>query len=146
MIIINFKNFTTAKVDVGFLKGVFKKTLRELGLKKEVEVALVLVGENRIKSLNKKYRGKNKVTDVLAFGYNDAIEKPRKSVLELGDIVICLPRAKKQAKKQEHSLKKELVILIIHGVLHLLGYEHETSSVETEKMEKKEKEVLDKII
>lgn len=99
------------------MKEVIEKTAGEMRLK-DLEVAVVLVGENRIRNLNKRYRGKNRVTDVLSFETKGDNE-------ELGDIVVCIPRAKKQARQAGHSFKKELAILLIHGLLHLLGYDHE---------------------
>lgn len=95
-----------------FLEKIAEKTLKTLKIKIP-EISIVLVGDNKIKELNKKYRKTNRVTDVLAFDY--------------GEIFICLPQAKRQAKQLGHSLKKELAILLIHGILHLAGYDDETS-------------------
>lgn len=104
-------NLTRSNIDRRFLEKVGARALRFLKIKLP-EISLVLVDEKKIKDLNKKYRKKNEVTDVLAFDY--------------GEIFICLPQAKKQAKKIGHSLKKELAILLIHGILHLAGYKDDT--------------------
>jgi len=123
-------NLTKGKVERGFLEKVAKKTLKFVEVKIP-EISVVLVGDAKIKALNKKYRKSNKVTDVLAFDY--------------GEIFICLPQAKRQAKKLGNILKKELSILLIHGLLHLAGYDHRTKK-DQEKMLKKQKEICQKII
>lgn len=129
---MNFEinNLTRSKVDKGFLKKVGKRTSKILKIKLP-EISLVIIGERRIKELNRKYRKKNKVTDVLAFGY--------------GEVFICLPRAKKQADKLGHSLKKELATLLIHGVLHLAGYSDKTKR-NFNKIRRKQEELCQKII
>ena len=97
-------------------------------------ISLALISKNEIKKINKLYRKKNRVTDVLAFKLNT------KEVL--GEVVICLDIAKKQAREKKKSLRSELKLLTIHGFLHLLGYDHEKSLIEAERQEKKELEIL----
>jgi len=121
---IEINNLTLGEVDEEFLKGVAKKILKGEN-KKELNLSIVFVGESRIKKLNKEYRGKNRVTDVLSFGDG------------LNEIVICLQEVKKNARKFNSNFKKELARVLIHGILHLLGYEHEKEKKEAEKMEKK---------
>jgi len=112
-----------------FLEKVAEKTLKILRIKIP-EISIVLVSETKIKELNRKYRKINRVTDVLAFDY--------------GEIIICLPQAKRQAKQLGHSLKKELAILLIHGILHLAGYNDETKK-DFNKMLKKQEEIWEKV-
>ncbi|PIR71400.1 MAG: rRNA maturation RNase YbeY, partial [Candidatus Nealsonbacteria bacterium CG10_big_fil_rev_8_21_14_0_10_37_25] len=88
----------------------------------------------RIRKLNKKYRGKNRMTDVLSFPDNG-----------LGEIVICLREVKKNAKKFGSSFKKELSTCLIHGILHLLGYDHEKSVEEVKKMRDREEYYLSQV-
>ncbi len=126
---LGITNLTGAKIDKKFLKTIAQKTLKLVNIKIP-EISIVLVGDRRIKHLNKKYRNKNKVTDVLAFDY--------------GEIFICLPQAKKQAKRLKHSIKKELAILLIHGLLHLAGYKDEIEE-EHNKMMKKQQEIWQKV-
>ena len=116
---------------------------------KEMELSLAIVGKQRIKRLNKIYRGKNKITDVLAFEEKSAIgfldEKfiyPPDNTKRLGEVVICYPKAKKQAKEMNHSLDLEMTILLIHGILHLLGYDHEKGESDEKEMKSLEKEIL----
>jgi len=115
---IGVNNLTKVKVDKELLKKIAKKVL-EGERKKEFEVSIVLVGEGRIKELNKKYRGKNRTTDVLAFPYNNS-----------GEIVICLKKVKKNAKQFGSDFQTELARVLIHGLLHLLGFHHQGSKEE----------------
>jgi probable rRNA maturation factor len=97
------------------------------------EVAVALVTEARIRKLNKQYRGKDAATDVLSFpgsgmwdpGSRVSSPEPRGPSPELGDIVIAVGVAKRQARGAGHSFQTELRVLALHGLLHLLGYDHE---------------------
>ncbi len=106
----------------------------------EAIFSIIIVDEKTIQEINKKYRGIDKVTDVISF----ALEDEKKFIAELrvlGDVYICLEKAKNQALEYGHSLKRELSFLTVHGLLHLLGYEHEEDETE---MFKVQKEVLEK--
>jgi len=130
-----------------FLKELAKKILKEEN-KKEAELNIILVGQGRIKKLNKKYRGKNKVTDVLSFPSRENKKEfiiPLKEKKKLGEVVICLRRVGKNAKRYDSDFKEELARVLIHGILHLLGYEHEKSEVEAKKMKKKEEYYLSQV-
>lgn len=109
--------------------NILKLVLEEKG-RTSAEVSVVYVDEAEMRTLNKRYRGANKSTDVLAFPMNEgkfAVINPDL----LGDIVICVPAARKQAVQRGHSLERELTVLLIHGVLHLLGYDHSTDEEES---------------
>jgi len=88
------------------------------------EVNLILVGTTRIRQLNRKYRSRDRETDVLAFAAEESEEPP--PFEPTGEIYICVPRAMRQARRAGHSLSRELLILAAHGALHLCGYTHET--------------------
>lgn len=141
-----FNNFTTdKKCGAAFFKKVVQKTLNELELReKNVELSINLVGEGRIKALNKKYLGKNRVTDVLSFpvGGKVGIKSVDNGIIALGDIFICLPVAKRHALKEGVSLSFELTLLAIHGLLHLLGYDHEKSEKNKKEMFKLQNNIL----
>jgi len=134
---IEINNLTTVQIDEEFLKKIAQKVLegesaiRQLAERKEESnLSIALVGQGRIRELNKRYRGKNRVTDVLAFpnkDYNPPTTSSQPSVgpLGLGEMVICLREVKKNAKKFSSTFEKELVRVLIHGILHLLGYDHE---------------------
>lgn len=127
---IEINKLSPEKIDVKFLKKFAERAFKIVKLKKFSELSLVLVCDARMKALNKKYKKRNRTTDVLAFDY--------------GEIIICLPQAKRQAKELSHSLKEELGILLVHGILHLLGYDDRTKA-DFNKMTKKQKGVWEKI-
>ncbi len=94
----------------------------------EVELSLVITDDEGIRELNRRFRGVDAPTDVLAFGSGGdedgfVVAAEASSHDYLGDIVISYPRALAQAKEQDHSLERELSLLIVHGVLHLLGHD-----------------------
>jgi probable rRNA maturation factor len=94
------------------------------------------VTDPQIHTLNRQYRGKDKPTDVLSFPLADELQP-----LLLGDVVISVETAACQAQRRGHGLREELQTLLIHGILHLLGYDHEVSRSEAIRMRRKEREV-----
>ena len=146
MLDLVFKNYTSDKSPgEKFFREILGTGIRELKIKdKNVEVSINLVGEARIKELNKQYRDKNEVTDVLSFPLEEARLK-KHDILPLGDIFICLPFAVKEAERQNISLKKEMAWLTVHGFLHLLGYDHDKSASDKEKMFALENKILNKL-
>jgi len=154
---IEINNLTTNPVDEEFLKKVAKIVLKEkhppVGrVPEEADLSIALVGQGRMRELNKKYRGKNRVTDVLAFGQNQKLKIKNqkfpiipKSELDLGEIVICPGEVKKNAKGYNLTFEKELSKVLIHGILHLLGYDHEKDKFKAKKMEEKENYYLEKL-
>lgn len=109
---------------------------------KKASCSIIIVDNTFIHKLNKEYRGIDRVTDVISF----ALEDDKSMVIPddfrlLGDIYICLDKAKEQAKEYGHSLERELCFLAVHGVYHLLGYDHETEE-DAKIMFKKQEEVL----
>ncbi|TMA55844.1 MAG: rRNA maturation RNase YbeY [Deltaproteobacteria bacterium] len=102
----------------------------------QAELSLALVTDPEIHDLNRRYRGKDRPTDVLSFPLADALQPSL-----LGEVVISVETAARQAQRRGHSLPEELQTLLIHGVLHLLGYDHEVSRSEAIRMHRKEREV-----
>ena len=93
----------------------------------EIEVVLLLADDPTLHDLNRRYRGQDKPTDVLSFEGDDAPPGgPAAGPRHLGDIAISVERARRQADDYGHSFERELAYLLTHGVLHLLGYDHET--------------------
>jgi probable rRNA maturation factor len=88
------------------------------------ELSVALVGDKEMRRLNAKYRNKHTTTDVLAFPVED---QPSSVSILLGDVIISVEQARRQAKETKTTLKSEMVTLLIHGILHLLGYDHEPS-------------------
>lgn len=103
------------------------------------DLSLDLVGDHRIRRLNRQYRGRDYPTDVLAFPMRKVVG-PASSLL--GDVVISLHTAARQAEAGGHSLDHEVVTLLIHGTLHLCGYEHERGVREAHRMRRKELAIL----
>jgi probable rRNA maturation factor len=99
---------------------------------KRSELSVVLTGDREIRKLNKAYRKKDKTTDVLSFPLLEGKRLDPGSVhrVALGDVVISVPQAKRQAEQQKKRLKEELALLLVHGILHLLGYDHVTKAQE----------------
>jgi probable rRNA maturation factor len=88
-------------------------------------VTIALLPDAAVKTLNRRFRGKNQTTDVLSFPCNDVVHLGRRPTRHLGDIVIARGVAAKQARNMGHSVRVELRVLALHGLLHLLGYDHE---------------------
>ena len=103
------------------------------------ELGILFVGDQRMRGLNRRYRGKDCTTDVLAFAIRGG---PHSSSHLLGDVVIAVPTAARQAKQGHRSLDEELTMLLVHGILHLCGYDHERSEKEARRMHRRERMVL----
>lgn len=103
------------------------------------ELSIDLVGDGRMRRLNREYRKKDRTTDVLAFAMRESAS-PASALL--GDVVISVPTARRQAKEGGRSLSEELACLLVHGVLHLCGYDHERSDAEARRMKRQEQAVL----
>ena len=106
------------------------------------QLSISLVGKTRMRSLNRKYRGRDYPTDVLAFPMGGA---GKQTEVFLGDVVICLPIAIGQASRFENTADQEILRLLIHGTLHLLGYDHEQSKPEATRMQRKERAIVQKL-
>jgi len=117
------------------LKRVFE-TVHEDG-----EVSVLLVDDEEIRRLNREYRGMDRCTDVLSFALNEG-EPPDPHPEMFGDIVISVETALRQAEGSGQSLEREITWLLIHGALHLLGYDHERSADEAHQMRQLEKRIL----
>jgi probable rRNA maturation factor len=105
----------------------------------ESELSVDLVGDGRMRRLNHRYRNRDRTTDVLAFAMREG-KSPIPSLL--GDVVISVPTAQNQALQAGRSLDEELAVLLIHGVLHLCGYDHERSEQEAARMRRRERAIL----
>ena len=136
------------------LLRVYDEVATRVSFPKKVKVNLTFVSNEEIRELNKTTRNIDKVTDVLTYPYVDIkVGKKLKvsdykfninletNLLTIGDIYICLDRAKEQAKEYEHSLKREVCFLLCHGLLHIAGYDHMTKA-EEEQMTAMQESVL----
>lgn len=115
------------------------RDILQLVRKPHVELGVVLVGDRRMRQLNKQYRKSDKSTDVLAFPLQEGTGL---HTALLGDVVISLPMARRQASESRHSLDRELTVLLVHGILHLCGYDHERGIKEARRMQRRERAIL----
>lgn len=121
--------------DFSWLNLLEKIIKRDYKLKKQISIALV--SEQEIKGLNRVYRKKNKITDVLSFNID--------SEEMLGEVLICLTQARRQAKIKKNTYQAELRLLTVHGILHLLGYDHEKSLAEEKRQNLAEQSILERL-
>lgn len=138
-----------------WLRGVAERVLIAQDVARDAELGLMITSQERVRELNRIYRGKDKPTDVLAFYMTSPVEEvglespsfiaPPDGVLHLGEVIISYPQAVMQARERRHSVKREIAILIIHGVLHLLGYNHEKAE-QRQCMKARESEILSKVL
>ena len=140
----------TTKKDLNLEKDLEKVILEVLKVEdvdeKKCEISISFVDEEKIRQLNKDFRSIDRVTDVLSFPIEDFFNEDREVLLEkpylmLGDVVICLDVARRQAKELGHSFEREIMYLTCHSILHLLGYDHIEDN-DKKIMRAKEKEVM----
>ena len=113
---IEINNKTRNEIDLSLIKKITEKFLKYYKLESK-EVSIAFVGDKTIKKLNKKYRDKDYITDVLAFVGEDNY---------LGEIIIDYAQIKRQAKRFSGSVKEEMIFILVHGLRHLLGHEDKT--------------------
>ena len=130
---IEVNNLTDVRIEADYFKKIAEAVFR-LEKKNKSDLSVAFIKPLEIKKLNKKYRKKNKSTDVLSFLYDNS-----------GEIVICPQVVRNNAKKFNSSFKKELTKVLIHGILHIFGYDHEKSQWAAKIMDKKQNYYLEKL-
>jgi probable rRNA maturation factor len=122
MINVQFTGQGNPPLEEGQIQLVVLQTLRQAGSALEADLTVVLTSDQELQRLNREYLGIDAPTDVLSFpaGFTD----PDTHRLYLGDILISLERARQQAETNQQTIQQELKLLIVHGALHLLGYDH----------------------
>lgn len=138
---IQISNLQSKKIDEELIRRVVEGVLRGEKVNFRGELSIALVDEDTIRVLNKKYRKKDSPTDVLSFPLSGKEDKD----VFVGEIIISPEVVKKQAMEFKTSFKEELVLLLIHGVLHLLGYSHKKKE-ENRIMKEKERTYLEKLL
>ena len=119
------------KVKSTWLKNVARQVQKAENVSEKSEMGLKITGDEEIHKLNLQYLDEDRPTDVLSFPMNEQLDaapvfvKVPDGKLHLGDIVISYPTALKQAEEHNHPVNREIAILLIHGILHLLGYDHD---------------------
>jgi probable rRNA maturation factor len=146
---IHIEDEFRASVDRGWVRKIVRQVLKAEAVASPYEVSLVFTDSETVQRLNRHYRDVDEPTDVLAFyqlphkGSNFSFALPPDGITRLGEVIISYPQAVAQAREQGHSSERELALLIIHGVLHLLGYDHEEPE-EEQTMRQREKELLER--
>lgn len=128
------------KNDYSYLDDVIKRVMKHENVI-NANFSIVFVSNEKIQEINKNYRNKDSITDVISFAFEDNEYIINDEMRSLGEIYICIPRMIEQAKEYGHSEVRELSFLTVHGLLHLLGYDHMTKS-EEKVMFKIQEEVL----
>lgn len=123
------------KIDLKKLKSRLEQVLENLDCQ-DKELSVLVVNDARMRKLNHQYRGIDRTTDVLSFPQDDGEDDEFDSPL-LGDVVVSAETARNQAREHKLSFEEELILLLIHGILHLLGYDHERSAKEERQMRRK---------
>lgn len=121
------------RVGTAALALFLRRVSRELPSRPGTGLAVCLVSDGRMREYNRTFRGADRVTDVLAFGGDEGPDPEGR--VHLGDVVIAVPAASRQARQAGHSLARELKILALHGYLHLLGHDHETDHGEMRRLQ-----------
>ena len=119
-----------------FTRKVLLALERQHRLRKPLsEVSIALVDDATMRRLNRTFRHTNKTTDVLTFPADSSYADPRSEARPLGDIVISVDQARRQAMQERHSMATEVRYLIVHGILHALGYDHQSDNGEMNELE-----------
>lgn len=144
---VEINNLTTVEVNEVLIKKTVEAVLNGEGADVNSNVSIAFVGPGRMRKLNKTYRKKNRVTDVLSFegsrvGFQKFKIGPTQKMEGIGEIVVCLREVTKNTERENSNFETELKRVIVHGVLHLLGYDHECSEAEAEKMREKEEQYI----
>lgn len=115
------------RLKLRYLRQVVKTALAAEGVEAEKKLSLILTDDDTVRKLNHKYRSLNETTDVLSFSFQEdgRFISPPGAKAHLGEIVVSYPQAESQALEAGHTVEKEVTMLIVHGVLHILGYDHE---------------------
>jgi|LGVE01.1.fsa_nt_gb probable rRNA maturation factor len=129
--------------EIKLIDTVCETTFNHLGDKTNFEVSISFVTNEEIRELNRTYRNKDSATDVLSFPMEEEFELDFENTI-LGDVVISVDRIREQAEEFKHSFQRELSYLLVHSLLHLLGFDHIEEDEKLE-MRKEEKEIMDKL-
>ena len=165
MIDLVFNNSQDESFKTDFFNKILETSVGILGISdRNIEVSINIVNEDKIRELNKQYRNKDKVTDVLSFPMQskglhhpkgmDRFEGPfgyaqgpmsNAEAFDIGDIFVCLPFAKIKAKSENIDIDRKIIQLVVHGFLHLLGYDHEKTEEDAKEMFGLENKILSKL-
>jgi probable rRNA maturation factor len=129
-----------------YIKKVVETALRHIHTQSDCEIGIACVDNDESHKLNLEYRGKDKPTNVLSFPSDMPDEMAQiLDAFPIGDLVICIPVVLREANEQQKAPLTHFTHMLVHGTLHLMGYDHETSEQDAEEMESLEIEILDKL-
>lgn len=146
--IVDVRNLTKRNAYVPAVKKAIMAAFRLCGKKGAYEVSVAIVGNAQMRALKKEWKGEDKVTDVLSFPFADDKKTGKRTAKEaesLGEIVICVPYAERQAKELGISVKDNMITLAAHGAIHLCGIDHEVSESAYKKTLAIQKNVLEEL-
>jgi probable rRNA maturation factor len=129
-------------VPAAVIRLAVRRTLDHQAFRRDCSISLMLAGEETLAALNARYRGVERATDVLSFSAG-AVD-PETGLFHLGDIAISLPRAARQAAARQAPLEREVMLLAVHGTLHLLGHDHEKPD-DKRKMWRAQRQILKEV-
>lgn len=126
MIVLDINAVVSCTLNRSLAVRVSKAVSKRFNVRRPWPVSVAIVGDAAMRRLNRQYRRKDKVTDVLSFAFADEAVSVTGAVA--GEIILCWPQLRRQAKAAKVSLDQEFALLLIHGLMHLLGYDHEHSA------------------
>ena len=138
----NHKKIAIVKTN---LKKKIKRILDALGCRSDCELSVLLVDDDEIRELNKNYLNRDYATDVISFSMHEG-DFPELNDYMLGDVVVSLDNAKEYAEKKGVPFENEVLFLLIHGILHLTGYDHEREGSDAKAMKEKESELYNMLV
>ncbi len=145
---IVFEGALESALDAKWLERIAARALSSAGAGLNSELSIVIVGQETIQRLNREYRKIDEPTDVLSFGMTAAggepFLAPPDGLNHLGEVIISYPQAVSQAQEHGHPVNTEIAVLAIHGILHLLGYDHEQEAMAAQ-MRRQERALLESI-
>jgi len=129
-----------------WLRRIVEAALSAEKVDRPVELSLIITGDKEVHKLNRDYRGIDRTTDVISFALNEDVDgtdfvTPPDKISRLGEVIISYPQAATQAKANKQTIKAEMAWLVVHGLLHLLGYDHQDDASEAV-MRKREDKIL----
>lgn len=135
------------RVHEGWLRALAEAVLEQEGPQGPVELGIVVTGDEEVRELNRRYRGLDSTTDVLSFALAEGGDfvAPPDGLLHLGEVIISYPQAERQAQERGQETRQEVALLLVHGLLHLLGYDHADRNQERH-MRAREKALLQAIL
>jgi len=142
---IEILNLTKRKIDASHVERIAEAALGQTKGEGEISLSVVFVGEKRMRDLNREYHGKDAATDVLSFSSSKNFPSGQINGKFIGEVFVCPSVINHNSSKLGISSSREFAHVIIHGVLHLLGYEHESSEKKHEEMHSLEEEIMSRL-